>query len=164
MENIRLTFIAETKTVSVNGEEYVVNLDKIEPENLRAIQWYGTSKSPWGEIEYDGANNENFFDAALIRPIYAKWLEAKEKFEKEQEAAKEKFERENSTYDILRQKEYPSIHEQVGAIISWIDSVTDSNGILLTEEMKDIIERIRTVKDKYPKEETKSVKKKKTKK
>lgn len=167
----RFVFIASTKEASVNGEKYKIDIEKIEPSNLRAIQWYGNTESPWGEFEFDGENNRQFFEFSLIHALYEKWVNAKATFQKENEETLARIEKEKlieeGKYDYLRRMEYPLIEDQVGALMKIVSKLIENNGLKNSNkedivEFESLVNKIQEIKDKYPKDvvEKKTSKKK----
>lgn len=150
----RFTFVAATKAATVNGERHVVNLENVEPANLRAIQWYGMVESPWGEVEYDGEPNQQFFDEGLILPIYNLWLEAKEKSDAEAEVNRIAQEERDGQYDSLRLRAYPDVTEQIGTIIKLLGKLVEDKKIDSIPEFDELVSQINEIKIKYPKPNT----------
>lgn len=159
----RLTFIAHTKEVSINGEKYIINIEKIEPENLRAIQWYGSSENPWGEYEYDGENNIQFFDFSVIEALVPLWESAKNKRLLEIENNQLIEEKLNNRYDRLRAREYPDVASQVGAIMKLLNKMILDKKIDSIPEFDEIYDKIQEVKLKYPNTDLNKSKNKKSK-
>lgn len=160
----RFTFMADTKMVSVNGERYQIEIENVEPKDLRAIQWYGNADEPWGEFEFEGKLNEQFFDFALIEAIYAMWVKAKDKAAKEAAELQKEIDLYNGRYDVLRANEYPMLDTQVGALMKVVEALIENKVIASTPEIDELLESISSVKAKYPKpgaEETATKTKKK---
>lgn len=162
----RFTFIAASKEVSVDGEKYIIEIENVEPENLHAIQWYGMGESPWGEIEYTDENNSQFFDFALIRPIYDLWLKAKKKYDDEVAEINRLKDIEDNRYEKLRANDYPDISDQVASLMKMMQLVL-AKGVIphdeTTKEFNELMLKISIVKGRYPKikvEQEKSAKKK----
>lgn len=87
----RFTLIADDRTVYVDGDPRVLDADAVIPENIHAIQWYGT----WGEIEFkpdDRGNkpeNERFFDPARFQEWFDGHVAAVERDAKKRAAEAE---------------------------------------------------------------------------
>jgi len=148
----RLTFISSDKRTIVDGEQYIINIENIEPKNLRAIQWFGDSESPWGEFEYDGKNNEQFFDFNLIHAIYDLWLQAKEEAEEKRKELEKQAAIEAGKYDVLRAAAYPSISDQVAVLMNVLSKLIEKNIIEITPEINKLLTQIDDVKTLYPKD------------
>ena len=123
---MKVTVIAEDKTISVDGETFVVDYDY--PENLWAIQWHNDT----GEAEWTGASNTEITLAA-VRPFVDAWQAVKD--------SQSDSESSEPTYREKRAAEYPPIGDQLDALF---------HAGVFPDWMA---EKLQAVKDKYPKED-----------
>lgn len=78
---MRLTIVVDDNAVLVEGQPERVDCSSLLPQNIHAVQWYGT----FGEIEYatdlqtgDRKPNEKITDISPFQPLIDAWmLEAK---------------------------------------------------------------------------------------
>jgi len=106
---MRITVIKDDKRILVDGK--TVDCPDISyPDDLHAIQWYGT----YGEKELKNPiRNEKITDFGEVKPYYDEWVRVKEKKDAERE---EELKAYKESWDYIRDERAPLLFEADVAI------------------------------------------------